>query len=69
MRGYIALTGTLFQTLFLVEVGECEKLVEVYDGEFGAGRMFCFGRCLKGVGTCVRELTMLLPSVLWLRHF
>ncbi len=62
MRERIALMGTLFRTLFLVEVGECEKLVEVYGGGFSAGRMVCFGRCLKGLSIYAREHKTILPS-------
>lgn len=69
MNEYFALMGAWVWTLCLVEVGEGEKLMEVYEGGFGAGRMFCFGRCLKGLATCARGHTMLLPSILWLAHF
>lgn len=63
MREHIALMGESFQTLFLVGVEECEKLVEVCESVFCAGGMFCFGRCLKGLSTCAREHKMMLPSV------
>ena len=44
-------------------VGEWERLVEAYEGGFGAGGMFYFGRCLRGLGLCAREHRTMLPSL------
>lgn len=51
------------ETLLLMRFGGCEKLVAAYGGGFDAGRMFCFGGCLRGLDTCVREHKTILSSL------